>query len=701
MSYLGQFNSSTYKTTTISTAIAGQTVFACSYDPLLIDVFQNGVKLINGVDFTADTGKSITLTVGATLGDSLELVSLKATVSGDVSPTQLQNGTFLSAQGTGTSDIITATFKPGVSGLTDGMSLYVRATNPNLTTTPTFSPNGLSAKTIVKGSNLPLIVNDIAGAGHWLDLQYDLTLDKWVLLNPANGIFSTSGGASIPNSPALTGTPTAPTAPTGTATTQIATTAFVDTTVSTAIASVVAIIPVSGGSGTSTSSPIVKIVRGYHTFGWYNAAGKVFTRGYNNYGQIGDGVTSSSALNEVQFPSAYNGILVTDMCSICSAMYVLFANGDLFGWGYNAYGNLGIGNTTNQNSPVLISSNVATMFYPDNRDDFNHDSAPESYIIIKKNDNSFWGAGYNGHGNLAIGTTVNATTWVNIPAPSGKVISKIWIGACTGGSTWCKTTDNMIYVVGYNIDGDLGLGNATQVTSWTNVSYFNAISDVIDIQNGGYYFDGTTAGTYRSTAVLTASGKVYTCGNNGYGQLGDGTIVAKSAFAQVTLTKTAVKLKHCATCVYVVFSDGTYARWGENSYGQLGDGTAVNKSSPVYSNTVVLDIFPVSRSGRYSHHTQTFISTTAGLYVCGYNSNGSGGLGNVNINTNTPNPVLVNINNLPVTNVLLTGASAVTSLVQIDASNILYSAGYNVEGELGYLPNTGEKYNFYKSTINL
>ena len=29
---------------------------------------------------------------------------------------------------------------------------------------------------------------DIAGAGHWIELQYDSTLDKWVLLNPAKGI---------------------------------------------------------------------------------------------------------------------------------------------------------------------------------------------------------------------------------------------------------------------------------------------------------------------------------------------------------------------------------------------------------------------------------------------------------------------------------------------------------------------------------
>lgn len=42
----------------------------------------------------------------------------------------------------------------------------------------------LAAKTIVKLNNQPLVAGDIAGAGHWLELQYDSVLDKYVLQNP-------------------------------------------------------------------------------------------------------------------------------------------------------------------------------------------------------------------------------------------------------------------------------------------------------------------------------------------------------------------------------------------------------------------------------------------------------------------------------------------------------------------------------------
>lgn len=85
----------------------------------------------------------------------------------------------------GTADAITADFTPNVA-LTNGTTVIVRAGAANATTAPTFAPDGLTAKTIVKGNNLALSAGDIAGAGHWLEMNFDATLDKWVLQNPYN-----------------------------------------------------------------------------------------------------------------------------------------------------------------------------------------------------------------------------------------------------------------------------------------------------------------------------------------------------------------------------------------------------------------------------------------------------------------------------------------------------------------------------------
>lgn len=100
-----------------------------------------------------------------------------------------QKNSFNSAIAAGTADAITASYTPAVIALTNGLSLFVRATAANTSTTPTFTPNSgtVTAKAIVKGASQALVAGDIAGAGHWLELQYDSTLDRWVLQNPATG----------------------------------------------------------------------------------------------------------------------------------------------------------------------------------------------------------------------------------------------------------------------------------------------------------------------------------------------------------------------------------------------------------------------------------------------------------------------------------------------------------------------------------
>lgn len=102
----------------------------------------------------------------------------------------IQSGKLFSSAAGGTFDALTASFAPAIAALVNGMSLYVRAVAANATTTPTFTPNSgtIAAKAIVKGAGSALAAGDIAGAGHWIGLQYDLTLDKWVLLNPATGV---------------------------------------------------------------------------------------------------------------------------------------------------------------------------------------------------------------------------------------------------------------------------------------------------------------------------------------------------------------------------------------------------------------------------------------------------------------------------------------------------------------------------------
>ena len=110
-------------------------------------------------------------------------------VLGAVSPDDVRQLRHICANATGTGDAFFAVFDPPVAQLTDATTVTVRAIGRNETAIPTFKADKTSALPIVKGCGLPLESGDINGNGHWIDLRYDETLNKWVLLNPATGIF--------------------------------------------------------------------------------------------------------------------------------------------------------------------------------------------------------------------------------------------------------------------------------------------------------------------------------------------------------------------------------------------------------------------------------------------------------------------------------------------------------------------------------
>lgn len=98
---------------------------------------------------------------------------------------QIQNSSYNWIAGSGTADAITATYAPAVTALVDGMELDCRATAANATTTPTFSPNGLTARTITKSGGSAVAAGDIPAALAEFKLRYNLASTRWELINPA------------------------------------------------------------------------------------------------------------------------------------------------------------------------------------------------------------------------------------------------------------------------------------------------------------------------------------------------------------------------------------------------------------------------------------------------------------------------------------------------------------------------------------
>ena len=165
----------------VYTATSGQTTFTgaddnantLSYDAGFLDLYLNGVKLLNGTDFTATSGTSIVLTVAANTNDVLDIVAYGTF--------QLANFSINDA-----TDVSTG-------GVTDGQVLTYNAS------AGTFQPGNASSAEVYgfnKDSNGNLIVTTTNGGADDISSATYATFDD-VLFSASGFTFSISNGELI------------------------------------------------------------------------------------------------------------------------------------------------------------------------------------------------------------------------------------------------------------------------------------------------------------------------------------------------------------------------------------------------------------------------------------------------------------------------------------------------------------------------
>jgi hypothetical protein len=217
--------------------------------------------------------------------------------------------------------------------------------------------------------------------------------------------------------------------------------------------------------------------------------GEIHYAGYNGHGQSGDATTTlntqfvrcgyantnKSGTSVLRGKKAIRIAATTgsDNSDAASAMYALIENADgtreLWAWGYNGYGQLANGNTTNQSRPVEISLPEAT-----------HGKIIEIWATGSQYGNLFvltdtgrlFSAGYNGYGQLGVGDAVSKSvlTRVGIASTSftwtepGAGIKKFTCGQ--GGSAnvfWILCTNGTLWNWGYNVNNSLGHNHTANV----------------------------------------------------------------------------------------------------------------------------------------------------------------------------------------------------------------------------------------------
>ena len=273
-------------------------------------------------------------------------------------------------------------------------------------------------------------------------------------------------------------------------------------------------------------------VTSFSAGGWHTCAikdGALYCWGENSYGQLG---ASSSQTCYGGYPCSTVPLTVTDMGSSVTAIATdlhhtcAIKSGALYCWGYNYYGQVGDGTTTNRMAPMVVSGidgGAAAV------------GAGGHHSLGLNNDTCLHTWGWNAYGQLGDGTNTNRTTPVQVSGGCG------W-GAVAPGP-FSKTAP---------VSGTVGLP-ITVTLSWS--------APVTGTVHHYRYCAATTPGCTLATQVLSTTTSVTVTG----------------------LTPGATyhwQVRACAESTCTVFTDangGTYWTFGVKP---LPSQSGFNKSAP-------------------------------------------------------------------------------------------------------------------------
>ena len=243
--------------------------------------------------------------------------------------------------------------------------------------------------------------------------------------------------------------------------------------------------------------------------------GQVWACGYNSHSQLGDGTTTARDEYEQIGSGTIGAITKLKISSGTEAVsvYALNTAGQLWVWGYNGYGQLGLGHNANQTTPVLSRSNVQDFWVSSG----NHST--QAYVL--GTDDNLYVTGRNTNGNLGLGDTTDRNSWTLLNIGSGLDAGAFYPGAqsitdiCMNENhcTWILYQDSngkgKVLSCGYNGYGQLGFGDKINRTTFDVLTH--APEDIKEIWTTSY-----TNIAYGSLHVKDSNSKLWVCGYANY-----------------------------------------------------------------------------------------------------------------------------------------------------------------------------------------
>jgi alpha-tubulin suppressor-like RCC1 family protein len=377
------------------------------------------------------------------------------------------------------------------------------------------------------------------------------------------------------------------------------------------------------------------------------SGGTVKCWGANYSGELGDG-----AIVDRSTPVSVRGVRrATQVTAGGYASCAVFGTGRITCWGDNSSGELGSETTTGfRTQPVAVKQITDATSATS--------GGYHSCAVLAGGKVACWGD--NTNGELGDGTLGEALT--QVPVHGITDATQVTAGNYHSCAVLVVGT---VQCWGDNSYGELGDGTSQRPDNCQG----DSCSPTPVAASGITTASQVTASEYQSCALL-AAGNVDCWGDNGDGQLGDGTTTNRSTPVAVGGITTATQIAAGAFQSCALLAVGSVDCWGYNLYGQLGNGTTTSSSTPV----TVTGITTATQITAGADHTCALLA--AGTVDC-WGNNYYGQLGN---GTTTSSSTPVTVTGISTAAQITAGYYNTCALL---AGGHVDCWGYNFDGELG------------------
>jgi alpha-tubulin suppressor-like RCC1 family protein len=300
--------------------------------------------------------------------------------------------------------------------------------------------------------------------------------------------------------------------------------------------------------------PVVRVAAGGAHACAVDAAGAASCWGGNAAGQLGDG-TLTTRLVPVGVSGLTEGVVAIDGGDVHTC--AVNTSGQVFCWGTNFFLQLGGGSEVGTTTPAMVPGLPAGITTIATGKAHNCVSTGAGAVLC-------WGN--NEWGQLGNGAGAGNSPPVSVTGLSAGVTE---LSANVGFHTCARLAPDDVRCWGLNQNGQIGDGTSTDRLVPADVVALPPETQRI------------AAGVEHSCAI-DDGGALWCWGDNGFGQLGDGTTTDRSMPVPVTGLSSgviAVSLGLWHSCA--ITGDGAGWCWGRGPEGQLGNGEETTESAPV------------------------------------------------------------------------------------------------------------------------